>query len=85
MTILVIWVEEAEAILLFIKNQSLRFVLFLLLILLTGLFNSQVFLDEVNTSPYPGFIKELIIDGTIDGRVCYVIVIIIVSLEYFSI
>uniref|UniRef100_A0A1X7VIM8 Uncharacterized protein n=1 Tax=Amphimedon queenslandica TaxID=400682 RepID=A0A1X7VIM8_AMPQE len=27
-----------------------------------------VFLDEINTSSCPGFMKEIIIDGTIDGR-----------------
>ena len=32
----------------------------------------QVYLDEINTSSCLGFFKEIIVDGTIDGKVRYI-------------
>ena len=34
----------------------------------------QVFLDEINTSSCLGVLKEIVVDGTLDGEVLFCIV-----------
>ena len=46
------------------------------------LFSHQIFLDEVNTASCPGFIKEIITDRTMDGKVQFSIQRIELSLSY---
>ena len=35
-------------------------------------FYLKVFLDEINTSSCLGVLKEIVVDKTLDGKVCFV-------------